>query len=54
LFEAASIYLLQCWSMIHKTWTNLLNEEIWWLLLLEQTPTLVNWITKTLGLITEK
>ena len=54
LFVAGSIILLQCSSMIHKTWTNLSNEEISRLLLLEQIPTLVNWMTKTLGWIVEK
>ena len=34
-----SISLLQCLSMIHKTWSNPWNDEIWRLLLLEQTPT---------------
>jgi len=54
LFVAGSIILLQCLSIIHKTWTNLSNEEIWRLLLLEQIPALVNWMTKTLGRIVEK
>ena len=39
LFVAGSIILLQCLSMIHKTVTNLRNNEIWRLLLLEQIPT---------------
>jgi len=38
LFVAGSIILLQCLSMIHKTGTNLRNDEIWRLLYLEQTP----------------
>jgi len=54
LFVAGSIILLQCLSMIHKIWTNLRNEEIWRLLLLEQIWTSVNWMTKTLGRIIEK
>ena len=54
LFVAGSIILLQCLSMIHKTGTNLRNDEIWRLLLLEQIPTLVNWRTRTLGRIIEK
>ena len=36
LFVAGSIILLQCLSMIHKTGTNLRNEEIWRLHLLMQ------------------
>ena len=39
LFVAGSIILLQCLSMIHKTGTNLRNDEIWRLLHLEQIPT---------------
>ena len=39
LFAAGSISLLQCLSMIHKTGTNLRNDEILRLLLLEQIPT---------------
>ena len=39
LFVAGSIILLQCLSMIHKSGTNLRNDEIWRLLLLEQIPT---------------
>ena len=39
LFVAGSIILLQCLSMIHKAGTNLRNDEIWRLLLLEQIPT---------------
>ena len=39
LFVAGSIILLQCLSMIQKTWTNHCNEEIWKLLLLVQIPT---------------
>jgi len=38
LFVAGSTILLQCLSMIHKTGTNLRNDEIWRLLHLEQTP----------------
>jgi len=38
LFVACSIILLQCLSMIHKTGTNLRNDEIWRLHHLEQTP----------------
>ena len=40
LFVAASITLFQCLWMVHKTGTNLRNDEIWRLLLLEQIPTL--------------
>ena len=40
--------------MIHKTGTNLRNDEIWRLLLLVQIPALVNWMTRTLGRIIEK
>ena len=54
LFVAGSIILLQCLSMIHKTGANLRNDEIWRLLLLVQIPTLVNWMTRTLGRIIEK
>jgi len=39
LFVAGSIILLQCLSTIHKAGTNLRNDEIWRLLLLEQIPT---------------
>ena len=39
LFVAGSISLLQCLSMIHKNGTNLRNDEMWRLLLLEQIPT---------------
>ena len=40
MFVAGStILLLQCLSMIHKTATNLRNDEIWRLLLLGQIPT---------------
>ena len=39
LFVAGCMRLLQCLSMIHKTWTNLRNDEIWRLVLLEQIPT---------------
>jgi len=39
LFVAGSIILLQFLSMIHKTGTNLRNDEILRLLLLEQIPT---------------
>jgi len=39
LFVAGSIILLQCFSMIHKTSSNLRNDEIWRLHLLEQIPT---------------
>jgi len=41
-------------SMIHKTGTNLRNDEIRRLFLLEQIPTLVNCMTRTLGQIIEK
>jgi len=54
LFVAGPIILLQCLSMIDKTGTNLSNKEIRRLLLLEQIPTLVNWMTKTLGRFNEK
>jgi len=54
LFVAGSIILLQCLSIIHKTGTNLRNDEIWRLLLLVQIPTLVNLVTRTLGRIIEK
>ena len=54
LFVAGSIILLQCLSMIHKTGTNLRNDEIRRLFLLEQIPTLVNCMTRTLGQIIEK
>ena len=39
LFVALPIILLQCLLMIHKTVTNLRNDEIWRLLLLDQIPT---------------
>ena len=54
LFVTGSIILLQCLSMIHKTRTNLRNDEILRFLLLEQIPTFVNWMTRTLGRIAEK
>ena len=38
-FSCGFYILLQCLSMIHKTGTNLRNEVIWRLLLLEQMPT---------------
>ena len=49
LFVARSIILLQCLSMIHKSGTNLRNEEIWRLLLLEQIPTFVELDDKNTG-----
>ena len=39
LFVTGSIILLQCLSIIHKSGTNLCNEEIWRLLRMEQMPT---------------
>jgi len=54
LFVAGSIILLQCLSMIHKTWTNFRNEEIWRLLLLEQIPTFGELDDKNTGPIIEK
>jgi len=40
--------------MIHKTGTNLRNDEIGRLLLMVEIPTLVNWMTRTLDRIIEK
>jgi len=40
--------------MIHKTGTNLRNDEIGRLFLMVEIPTLVNWLTRTLDRIIEK